>query len=265
MKIALFFPYGPQQREAASAYSLAAFAEHCGSDIYNVTCSGVLSACDLDKQTDWDRKRNACFNCQCSQNYLQSWSGFNNYSIAEFLDPEFIEQSRAILEGLKAEELLQINYAQVPMESICQGVFNKRYGRDFGVNANSEELYFYRSLLLNSLRVFYATRKLVKEIEVDLLIVSGHEQLVSKAALLASNSARCDTLTVEAEVATSRSVFRHSAKEGSAISDMLISDISFVRRDLNSWPEEFYKQISKIAIFIGAQDLQIPLPIQQAG
>jgi hypothetical protein len=265
MKIALFFPYGPQQRESASAFSLAALAEQCGSEVYNITCSGVLSACDLDKQSNWERKRNACFNCQCSQNYLQSWSGFNNKSISEFLDPEFVEQSRSALEGLDAEELLQINYFQIPLESICQGVFNKRYGKDFNISASSEELYFYRSLLLNSLRTFYATRKLVKQLEIDLLIVSGHEQLVSKAALLASNTAKCDTLSVEAEQESGRSIFRHSAKEGSCVSDMLISDISFVRRDLNSWPVEFQKQISKVAVFIGAQDLQIALPFQEVG
>lgn len=270
MKIGLFFPYSTQQKETASALSLATYFSSSSSiaerpEIYNLTCSGIYSTCDLDSKDAWARKREACFTCKCAQSYVSTKANFINVELSNYLDSNYQEKSQYVLQNLSQKELLAAQFKQIPLDSICQTSFFKRYSKKYTSESTSEEVHFYRTLLLNSLRTFTSISEFIRSEEIELLIVSSADHLISRSALIAASILSCATLGIEVESNSGQVIFRHSAKNAPHISDMLISDIFNVRSNIDSWPEEFLKEISRVAVYVGVESNQIHLPFSKLG
>lgn len=265
MKIGLFFPYGVSQSEANVGQLIGAAAIHYGVDVVSASCNGILSLCDKDKQTNWKREATTCFHCQCGQDYVQKWGGFPRVELSRYLSAEFFSKSRRWLQEVTKSELLQVSIGDLPFSSVCTQTFRLRFEKSFSEKSNLQEERFYRMIVLNTLRVYEAIQCFVRQEGVDTLLVSGQEQFVSNAARLACVKAGKESVGITSDKDSSQALLRHSNKAEPLLASVAVSQLELMRRDVTTWPKEFFNNFSPALRYIGIEDEQLDLPIRDFG
>lgn len=262
MKIALFFPFGSNHSEVNASELIAVLAKDNEAEVTKLSCNGALSLCDRDKQTNWKRESTACFHCQCGQSYVNSFAEFKNLELSSFIDSEFSKSSKEWVEKLEKADLSNTTIANIPLSTICGDAFKDKFNKKLSEVASDHEFSFYKHLIINSLRVFSALKNFALKNSPDLVILSGKDNFVSNAARLALASCNVETLSLSGEANSSEVLVRHSNKSDPLVAEINVERLDLIRKNTESWPDEFIARFYPVLEYIGINARQLTLPME---
>ncbi len=274
MKVNSFLPFGFFSKEAGLISLISNYVRTYGLSVTPILCNGVISACQRDSESGWQRDFNSCLQCISEQNRLAAWSqdtgavnsaasAISTISLSKFLHPQDIDQTKRWILGLSREELLEANFEGLPLGSLCQHSLIKQF-QEIDLQNRSVEMAV-RRVLLSAARISRAFKTYSVAEKPDYLLMAGGQDFLSSVArvclkqkkiavsLFCYNEA-CNEIVVE------------NPRNGKVSSYPLVFDnVTNFRTDPRSWPPELLKVLEELIAFIDLTPSQISLPISAVG
>lgn len=266
MKLLTLHPYGHVRKEAGVLYLLTRYLSEFGVEHTQLQCNGAFSQCDRDGSSHFRRKAMQCFSCMAEQTALANWSGAQVEPLSRFLLPDDVLTTKRWIEPMAAEQLWSAVWKGVPLRTLLQGSFSRRFGTLEPDFRNKQHDHFVRKLSLAALRMLTAALRCNSELRPDISLVTGGDEFISASFYAASRSTSARStssqlirITAGAEARTMK--FQKEGSDASHVTELAAHDILSYRTDIDSWPEEVREKIDAIIQYLGLEHLQMPLPL----
>jgi hypothetical protein len=251
MNILLHAPYGARSAEAGVMVLLGKYLAGVGHSLQLLQCNGTFSLCNRDSESGWKRNLTSCLKCQQEQRGFSTWAGIPCVELSTFISTEEIAQSRNWISFLNAAQLASADLQGTVLAELCRGSFRERFGLEALDVQNKQHELLMRRLLLSTLRMNIASRKLLTALTPDLVLLAGGDDYIT-ASLSAQAKQQHRPVGVFRWELNARAVrISRLGQERTYLCSLLLEDISSIRNDVRTWPPEVFAVLSEITDVLG--------------
>lgn len=235
----VFCPYGTTSRGAGVTLLIARYLAQ-RQEVTFLQCNGCISICGRDEQTGFRRTLSSCFRCineqQSCANFVNSpdGKGVAQRSLGEWISAEVVEESRRVAQG----SLAGMKYNNISIAECIEPSFLERSGKrfaDLGRSSLDEQLA--RRMAIAAVRVIQGVQGAIKEITPSYLIVEGGDDYLSKIVTTVAKNNNIPVLHV-AWSKQERAVVIWKTEDKKIVSPFVLDEISTMRPEVGSWPSE---------------------------
>lgn len=261
MSLGIFSPYGRASGETGFLMVLARYLSRRGYGMVQLRCNGVLPTCGRDQLKAGGRQLMSCVECMNEQDQGTRWAELNTMDISGYFRPtDFLEHQRA-LSLCSIKELERFTADGVCVGEICASMMRSTTGGQEAASSDAMPDRGQRNILLQTARALNAFSRLTLEHAFDAFLTPAGDDfyLKSLAAVAERRGVRHFRFKWEAASLTMKITGALSGQEFK--SNLFFDDVSAMRSNVESWPEEIQSQLKAVEMYLGITQQQLSLPI----
>jgi hypothetical protein len=252
MSIALFAPYGSVSKETGFLVALGKFLGSRGYGVVNLRCNGVLSECGRDALNGTKRSLSSCINCINDNEVATNWAGVPSIELSPYLNFSEYEQYKDLISGLSQLDKDRFQVHGIKLSSLI-GTSSSEDSSE--AVKEFDKRFVTTSRLISAFSQILATRRL------DAILSIGSEDLLLKTFLsvVANRELTCFIFKWDSQ----KMLMKITTQKGSQAytSELFFDDVSSMRQNVESWPEQVQKEFLSIEQFMGITQQQLSLPM----
>lgn len=263
MKLLTLHPYGEMRKEGGLLYLITRYLSAFGVEPLQLQCHGGFAQCDRDAQNHFRRKPLQCFQCIAEQSRFAQWASAPQVNISKYLLPDEVRETKRWIEPMEAQQLWSAVWKGVPLRTLLQGSFSKRFGTLEPDFRNKQHEQYVRRLSLAALRMLTASQRCNKDLRPDMVFLTGGDEFITASYFAAVQ--KTETTLVRFFAGTeARTIKLHKqGQDKPYVTELFVEDISAFRNDVLTWPQELRETLDEIVAYLGLADLQLELPLAQ--
>lgn len=259
MSLAVFSPYGALSKETGFLMVLARYLSTRGYGVTMIRCNGVFPRCGRDRHLAHGRSFSTCIECMKEQDLISQWGGFSSIDLSPYLEGLDINEQQTRLahfssgtmdrffcEGVRVRDVISQAPAAAPLRVVSND--------ESPPPTPKEEM-------LLAAQALTACAKLISERVLDglLLPVGGDFLLRAMAAVAEKKGIKIFQFKwneAQMMMNISGGEYVHEFR-----SHLFFDDISTMRVEVETWPEEIRIHLKEIEEYLGITQQQLSLPM----
>jgi hypothetical protein len=261
MNITINAPFGSFRKEAGALFLIANYLRSQGSAVTQLRCNGVVSLCDRDAASAWNRELDACFICEQEQRLFGDWAGLDPVNLSRFIEPKDVQRSREWIASFEASELMYAEVKGVLLYDLCRKTFARRFSTDYPDFSDKEQEKWLRRLMTSAARLILAYRNYFRSVPTDIGLALGDHSFMSRAFQQVTLEEKKALFTFMWDDEQAELVVHNAIDETSMRCGLLFDNIEVMRADSESWPIELIQVVDEVLMFMGITSRQLVLPL----
>lgn len=250
MSIILFAPFASLNPEAGLLYLFANYLRSQRHDISQLRCNGIFPRCDRDSENLWKRNLRSCVECIGDQRGFAKWSGIDSRELSSFILPEEIEETSRGIRDVPGNNLMAFRFKGVPLFDLCKGSVRALFGTDLPQLMDSQQVEETRALLLSTLRMSVAVRRLNNTIVPKVALVIGGQDYLTRTFVAQSMSQGVEVCVFQWNLSERVVDVIHLKDNRVLPCELVIDNVKTMRNNPDSWAPELVQHLQQIIDFI---------------
>lgn len=261
MKIITHAPYAQASNEGGLIHLIANYLHVNFGEVSQLRCNGAFSLCDRDEETSWQRDMSSCLRCMNEQQSLASWSGIYTQDLSSYIHSDEILESRRWMFSVATDQLLRLSLKGINLSELCKESFAARCGVGEPDLMNKRHEQVLRRLLLSAARMCLAVRRFHRTFDPDLCLISGGRDFITRSFVKQSIELNKEIALFQMDLNERCIKIRKISTGKFYTSELMLSDVTTMRSDPRTWPQEVVRLIEDILTFLNVSQSQMSLPL----